>query len=213
MRNFPTLEAEKSVLGGVLLEGSKGADIACTFLDSEDFRSEANRQIFKAIWLLHHRRGELADLVAVTELLQQTDRLEFVGGPEYLAELIDVVPNGANIAQYCSLLKEASKQRARGAGAKHDNGKPCIHSILRYFPRALEAIARVNEHGAKNHGWNTWDTIDDAKNRYDDARLQHDLSEIKGEVTDEESGLLHAAHRAWGNLAVLELALREQKEC
>lgn len=100
----------------------------------------------------------------------------------------------------------------RGAGAKHDQGKPCIHSVLRYFPRALEAIARVNEHGASNHGWDTWDTIEDAKGRYDDARLRHDLADAKGELTDKDSGLLHAAHRAWGNLAVLELMLRERED-
>ena len=78
-------------------------------------------------------------------------------------------------------------------------------------PRALEAIARVNEHGASNHGWDTWDTIEDAKGRYDDARLRHDLADAKGELTDKDSGLLHAAHRAWGNLAVLELMLRERE--
>lgn len=100
----------------------------------------------------------------------------------------------------------------RGAGAKHDQGKPCLHSVLRYFPRALEEVARVNEHGASNHGWDTWDTIEDARARYDDARLRHDLADAAGELTDEESGLLHAAHRAWGNLAaVLELMLRERE--
>ena len=100
----------------------------------------------------------------------------------------------------------------RGAGAKFDNGKPCLHSVLRYFPRALEAIARINEHGAAIHGWDSWDTIEDAKERYDDARLRHDLADAKGEEFDADSGQLHAAHRAWGNLAVLELQLREQEE-
>lgn len=100
----------------------------------------------------------------------------------------------------------------RGAGAKHDKGKPCLHSVLRYFPRALEAIARVNEHGAENHGWDSWDTIEDAVARYDDARLRHDLADAKGELYDKDSALLHIAHRAWGNLAVLELVLREIEE-
>ncbi len=100
----------------------------------------------------------------------------------------------------------------RGHGAKFDAGKPCVHSVLRYFPRALEAVSRVNEHGARNHGWDTWDTIADALSRYQHARLRHDLEEAKGEVFDKGSGLLHAAHRAWGNLAVLELMLREM-EC
>jgi hypothetical protein len=104
-----------------------------------------------------------------------------------------------------------AKNDRRGAGAKYDAGKPYIHSVLRYFPRAIEEIARVNEHGASNHGWDTWDSIEDAKGRYDDARLRHDLADAAGKVTDEESGLLHAAHRAWGNLAVLELMLRERE--
>ena len=105
-----------------------------------------------------------------------------------------------------------NKPDVRGAGAKFDRGKTFVHSVLRYFPRALEAVARVNEHGAENHGWDTWHTIEDAKARYDDARLRHDLADASGDLFDDESALLHAAHRAWGNLAVLELMLREMEQ-
>lgn len=97
----------------------------------------------------------------------------------------------------------------RGAGAKYDQGKPRLHSVVRYFPRALQEVARVNEHGASLHGWDTWHTIDEAEARYQDALLRHELAEAMGEARDPGSKLLHAAHRAWNALAVLELMLRE----
>jgi hypothetical protein len=96
----------------------------------------------------------------------------------------------------------------KSPGAKHDAGKVPIHSVLAYFPRALEQVARVSEHGAKLHGWNTWDTIDDPLTRYANADLRHELAICKGEQTDPESNLLHLAHKAWNALARLELTLK-----
>ena len=46
--------------------------------------------------------------------------------------------------------------------------------------------------------------------RYTDAMLRHHFAEAGGEELDEDSGLRHAAHRAWNALAVLELELREK---
>lgn len=94
-------------------------------------------------------------------------------------------------------------------GAKYDTGKPHVYSVLRYFPRAIEQVARVSEHGAKNHGWDTWDTIKNAGTRYADAQIRHELAVCRGEETDEESELLHLAHMAWDALARLELRLRD----
>lgn len=100
----------------------------------------------------------------------------------------------------------------KSPGAKHDAGKVPIHSVLAYFPRALEQVARVSEHGATLHGWFTWDTIDDPVRRYADAELRHEVARCKGEAFDPESGLLHLAHRAWGVLAQLELVMREREK-
>jgi len=99
-----SVEAEMSVLGGVLLE-NEALNKALEILRPEDFYREAHRKIFNAIIDLSDK-GEPADLVTLTALLQQRGEIDEVGGNAYLATLVDYVPTAANIAYYCRLVKE-----------------------------------------------------------------------------------------------------------
>jgi replicative DNA helicase len=99
-----SLEAEMSVLGGVLLE-NEALNKALELLRPEDFYREAHRKIFNAIIDLTEK-GEPADLVTLTAALQQRGALEEIGGNAYLATLVDYVPTAANIAYYSRLVKE-----------------------------------------------------------------------------------------------------------
>ena len=99
-----SLEAEMSVLGGVLLE-NEALNKALEVLRPEDFYREAHRKIFNAIIDLNEK-GEPADLVTLTAALQQRGELEEVGGNAYIATLVDYVPTAANIAYYSRLVKE-----------------------------------------------------------------------------------------------------------
>lgn len=100
-----------------------------------------------------------------------------------------------------------------GTGAiKYDAGKPCAYrGLVQYFPRASLAVAGISTFGASKYAWNGWEAVDDGINRYSDAMVRHLLKEGMGEETDPDSGLLHAAHTAWGALARLELMLREKE--
>lgn len=93
-------------------------------------------------------------------------------------------------------------------GAKFDAGKIRAALVLGDFARALQAVSMVGTFGARKYTPSGWLEVPDAKQRYEDAMLRHWLKEAAGETTDEDSGLLHAAHRAWNALAVLELKLR-----
>lgn len=97
------------------------------------------------------------------------------------------------------------------AGKKHDAGKLPLHSILAYFPRALEELAGVIAHGEQLHGWQTWDTIENPLRRYAEADMRHEVEKCKGNTRDADSGRLHRAHRAFNVLALLELEMREQE--
>ncbi|NOQ50637.1 MAG: replicative DNA helicase [Desulfuromonadaceae bacterium] len=103
------LEAEMSVLGGVLLE-NEALNRALEFLLPDDFYRESHRKIFKALISLSEK-SEPADLVTVTAELKAHNDLEAVGGGTYLATLVDYVPTAANIAYYCKLVKEKSVAR------------------------------------------------------------------------------------------------------
>jgi len=101
-----SLEAEVSVLGGVLLE-NEALNRALEVVNEGDFYREAHRQIFSA--LLHlYERNEPADLITLSEVLKKRDALEEVGGIEYLNLLVNSVPTAANIAYYAKIIKEKS---------------------------------------------------------------------------------------------------------
>ncbi|MEA3465111.1 MAG: replicative DNA helicase [Thermodesulfobacteriota bacterium] len=103
------LEAEMSILGGVLLEND-AINRVLELLIPEDFYRESHRQIFLALIALSER-NEPADLVTLTSELKQRDQLAAVGGSAYLATLVDYVPTAANIVYYSRLVKEKSVAR------------------------------------------------------------------------------------------------------
>jgi len=103
------LEAEMSVLGGVLLENN-ALNRVLDSLVSDDFYREAHRKIYSALIDLSEA-GEPADLITLTAKLQQKGELDAVGGPGYLATLVDYVPTAANITYYSKLVKESSISR------------------------------------------------------------------------------------------------------
>lgn len=100
-----------------------------------------------------------------------------------------------------------------GTGAiKYDGGKPCaFRGLVQYFPRASLAVATVSTFGAEKYAWRGWENVEDGFNRYSDAMVRHLMKEGAGEHIDPDSGLLHAAHTAWGALARLELLMREKE--
>ncbi|MDT8443345.1 MAG: replicative DNA helicase [Desulfuromonadales bacterium] len=103
------LEAEMSVLGGVLLE-NEALNRALEVLRPEDFYRQAHRKIFAALITLSER-NEPADLVTLTAVLKNHDALEEIGGSSYLSTLVDFVPTAANISYYCKIVKEKAISR------------------------------------------------------------------------------------------------------
>ena len=95
---------------------------------------------------------------------------------------------------------------------KYDAGKPSAYrGAISYFPRAIREVSAISTFGAAKYDWNGWEQVPDGLARYSDAMVRHLLSEAAGETVDPDSGLLHAAHAAWGALARLELILREKE--
>jgi len=99
------------------------------------------------------------------------------------------------------------------AGKKFDGGKAPIASLfMRYFPRAVQAVANVSEYGARKYTPEGWKTVPDGIARYGDAMARHEIKQfIEGPYDDGDSGLSHAAQVAWNAMARLELALAAGK--
>ena len=105
LRKVPpqNLEAEASVLGGILLEND-AINRVLEILAPEDFYRESHRKVFRAMIELSDR-NEPVDLITLSDHLKAKGDLEAVGGSAYLASLADLVPTAANIAYYARIVR------------------------------------------------------------------------------------------------------------
>lgn len=100
------LEAEQSILGGVLLN-NQSLNQVLEILVVDDFYSEAHRKIFTAVLDLSEK-NEPIDLITLSDALKDRKRLDQVGGIAYLSSLVENVPSAANIAYYSKIVKQKS---------------------------------------------------------------------------------------------------------
>ena len=103
------MEAEKSILGGLMLEQEAWDDVS-EILVEDDFYKPSHKRIYAAIRELH-RREMPADLVTVSNLMMEKGELESIGGAAYLAEMSDQTPSTANITSYAKIVQEKSLLR------------------------------------------------------------------------------------------------------
>jgi replicative DNA helicase len=104
-----SLEAEKSILGGILVN-NQNLSVVLSIIGPEDFYKSAHRLILeKVIHLVD--KGLPVDLLSVTEALQRDGQLEEAGGASYLASLMDGVPRSLNVSYQCQVVKEKSLLR------------------------------------------------------------------------------------------------------
>ena len=108
LRRVPpqSLEAEESVLGGVMLDNTV-IDRVIGMLQPEDFYRGAHRRLFRAMVDLNGR-SEPIDLITLSEALKARGELAEVGGAAYLAELTERVPTAANAVHYAKIVRERS---------------------------------------------------------------------------------------------------------
>ena len=103
------LEAEQSVLGGILIE-NQAINKVMEILTPDDFYRDGHRKIYAALIDLSER-DEPADLITITNELRKKDQLDAIGGASYLASLIDSVPTAANIEYYARIVREKAVLR------------------------------------------------------------------------------------------------------
>lgn len=104
-----SIEAEQSVLGGLLLDNAAWERIGDT-LTADDFYRRDHRLIFSAISALCEEANP-ADVVTVSEWLEKSAELDNAGGLAYLGALANNTPSAANILAYANIVRERSVVR------------------------------------------------------------------------------------------------------
>jgi len=98
------LEAEESILSAILIDNDILLDVL-EILSPEDFYRSAHQKIFAAITDLF-TKNEPVDLVTLTNILREQNRLEELGGATYLARLVDTAPLAVNAQHYARIVHD-----------------------------------------------------------------------------------------------------------
>lgn len=129
------IEAEQSVLGGLLLDNA-AFDRIDGQLQADDFYSAAHQSIYRAIVSLLSR-GEPADVITVSDAIERAGEAERTGGLAYLGELAANTPSAANVGAYARMVGDAKARRNMIAVGQH------IIELAR--ERGSDAIARADK--------------------------------------------------------------------
>ena len=104
------LEAEKSVLGAILLRQEYLATVVEKGLKADDFYLREHRLIFESMSRLDDGRKPI-DLLTINEDLRTDGSLERAGGVAYLAQLIDGIPQVVNVEHWTQIVREKALLR------------------------------------------------------------------------------------------------------
>ena len=148
-----SVEAEQSVLGGLMLDGQAWDRIADK-ITADDFYRKEHRLIFTAIGALVEASGP-ADVITVSEWLEKNNELQNTGGLAYLASLANNTPSAANIGAYANIVRERAILRNLihtatriSTGAYSPEGRSAA-DILDFAERS---IFEISEQGAHRRG-------------------------------------------------------------
>lgn len=109
-RSLPhDLEAERAILGACM-RSADAFGVAMEKLASEDFYRVPHRQIFDAMRVLSMDDVAI-DILTLKDRLVRDGRLEEIGGPVYLASLIDGISSATNVEHYAHIVREKSELR------------------------------------------------------------------------------------------------------
>ena len=107
-----TLEAEKGVLGSILLDASRVIDLCVgEGLVPESFYFDAHRRLYGE-FIAMQRAGAAIDLLTAVDRLRTSGRLDALGGAAFLESLVDATPTAAHAEYYIEIVRQKHLLRA-----------------------------------------------------------------------------------------------------
>jgi len=156
-----SIEAESSVLGGLLLDNTAWDRMGDLLTDNDFYRHE-HKLIFAAISALINS-SKPADVITVYEQLQNQGKAEGMGGLGYLNSLAQYVPSASNIRRYAEIVRERSILRKLvtasdeiATNAFSPQGRP----VERILDEAEQKIFNIGEEGSRmKQGFQSMETL------------------------------------------------------
>jgi len=149
-----SLESERAVLGGLMLDSLK-YDAVAEALSEKDFYSEVHQLVYKRMAELIAAEKPL-DIITVAEELDRYDELERCGGLHFLTELVDQTASAANVGAYAQIVRERStlRQLINAAGEISRNSMaPAGMDSDDLLQMAERKVAQIAEERPKEGGF------------------------------------------------------------
>jgi replicative DNA helicase len=181
-----SLEAEQSILGGLLLDND-AADRIGDLIGEDDFYSDAHRVVYRHVIGLASE-GKPVDVVTLSEALASAQKLDYVGGLAYLGALVANVPSAANIRHYAQIVRERSilRQLAATAGEIAESAfNPLGRNARSVLDEAEAKVLHIAEQGSR--GQRTYTPLKDllvgAVDRIETLYNRDNPSDVTGVAT------------------------------
>ncbi|HLB42503.1 MAG TPA: replicative DNA helicase [Gammaproteobacteria bacterium] len=145
-----SLEAEQSVLGGLMLD-NRAWDQIVDCIRERDFYRHEHRLIYRVMMRLIGQNKPL-DVLMVSEALRELHELDQVGGDIYLFELANNTPSAANIVAYADIVRERSILRqliAVGSDIAENAFQPQGRSITELLDVAERSVFSISDQGSR----------------------------------------------------------------
>lgn len=156
-----SVEAESSVLGGLLLDNGVWDRVGDLLIDSDFYRYE-HRLVYAAIGKLVNE-SKPADVITVHEELQRQGKADEVGGLAYLNALAQYVPSAANIRRYAELVRERSILRKLVSASDEiatSAFNPQGRAVDKILDEAEGKIFKIGEEGSRmKQGFQAMDSL------------------------------------------------------
>ena len=155
------LEAERAVLGSLLIDPDAIIKVA-SFLRPKDFYRERHQLLYEAMAKLNDNREPL-DFVTLVDQLERDEKLEEVGGPAYIADLISTTPTAMYVDFYARIVERTA--------------------VLRRLISAAGQIAEL----AYDESQNVEEVVDRAEQiifNVSESRIHRDLTPIRAIMSD-----------------------------
>lgn len=154
-----SIEAEQSVLGGLLLDGASWDRLDDGLKESDFYRHE-HRLVFSAINALVLKQSPI-DIITVFEQLDSAGKAHEVGGLAYLNTLAQYVPSAANIRRYADTVIERSRSRALISVADEIQGFAFEHqtSISDRIDRAQSQLSKLVDATPKDEWFGAYECM------------------------------------------------------
>jgi replicative DNA helicase len=146
-----SVEAEQSLLGGLLLD-NQAFDRIADLVSADDFYRDDHRRIYRHVTKLVEA-GKPADVVTVSESIEASEDKDKTGGPAYLGALAQNTPSALNIRRYAELVRERAVQRqlAQVATDIAENAlNPGGKEVAQLLDEAETRILEIGEAGARH---------------------------------------------------------------